>query len=176
MVAPAAAAAAAEAQPRPIRIRRRCGSLLFALLAAASAAFGARETPQFVVGMGKHAARCRSLSPVVAMAAAAPSASEVIPLGNQVLVELLEVEEVTKGGLILAESAKNKQQKLRMGHVRALGQGKLGDLRDPRLLEALKEGDVVIWEDFANRPLSEDADNKMFLVPARSIKAKVKST
>eukprot|EP00434_Breviolum_minutum_P041779 symbB.v1.2.037166.t1/scaffold5327.1/size46548/7 len=104
---------------------------------------------------------------------AAASGSDITPLGNQVLVEELDEPE-DQSGLIIADSSK-KKTRLRLGRIEALGPGKPGDLREPKLIEALKVGDTVLWEDFANRKLEDDPDNKRFLVPIRSVKAKVES-
>lgn len=112
---------------------------------------------------------------VVMSAGSSLAPADVTPLGGQVLVEELDPPEETKGGLLLAGSAKNKRPNMRIGRVLAKGQGRLGDLRDPQLLQALQEGDTVLWEDYANRPLNEQPDNKFYLIPARSIKAKVVS-
>ncbi|CAK0897575.1 unnamed protein product [Prorocentrum cordatum] len=71
------------------------------------------------------------------------------------------------------DSAKKKPG-LRVGKVRALGPGKRDDLRERPLLEALSVGDTVLWQDYTDKPLDSDADNNLFLVGIRSIKAKVK--
>eukprot|EP00440_Ansanella_granifera_P029869 gb/GFBE01032447.1/.p1 GENE.gb/GFBE01032447.1/~~gb/GFBE01032447.1/.p1 ORF type:complete len:147 (+),score=37.13 gb/GFBE01032447.1/:1-441(+) len=110
----------------------------------------------------------------VARAAAMVAAADVTPLGNQVLVEEIEEEAEDTGGLLLSEGSK-KKTRLRLGRVHALGKGTSGDMREPKLLEDLKEGDTVLWEDFANRKLEDSAENKLFLVPIRSVKAKVSS-
>mmetsp|Transcript_97675 Transcript_97675/g.232510 ORF Transcript_97675/g.232510 Transcript_97675/m.232510 type:complete len:142 (+) Transcript_97675:69-494(+) len=100
-------------------------------------------------------------------------AAQITPLGNQVLLEELDEAEETSG-LLLAEGSK-KKTRLRLGRVEALGAGRAEDKREPKLLEALEVGDTVLWEDFSNRKLEEDPDSKLFLVPIRSVKAKVNS-
>ncbi|CAK9031059.1 unnamed protein product [Durusdinium trenchii] len=134
---------------------RRGLCVLLALVCALRAAFVAG-------GLGWR--RERSL-------AALAGARDITPLGNQVLVEELEEPE-DQSGLVLAEGSK-KKTRLRLGRIEALGQGNPGDQREPKLIEALKVGDTVLWEDFANRKLEDDPDNKLFLVPIRSVKAKV---
>eukprot|EP00930_Biecheleria_cincta_P062843 TRINITY_DN48293_c0_g1_i1.p2 TRINITY_DN48293_c0_g1~~TRINITY_DN48293_c0_g1_i1.p2 ORF type:complete len:151 (+),score=25.87 TRINITY_DN48293_c0_g1_i1:87-539(+) len=105
---------------------------------------------------------------------AARAAEAVTPLRNQVLVEEIEREEETAGGLIVAGGKKKNDVRLRLGRVKACGPGSLGDLREKTLVGALSEGDEVLFEDFSNRRLSEsDEDDKLFLVPVGSIKAKV---
>ena len=46
------------------------------------------------------------------------------PLGDQVLVRPIEKEEVSKGGIILPDTAKEKPQE---GEITAVGPGKLSD-------------------------------------------------
>ncbi len=46
------------------------------------------------------------------------------PLGDRVLVEPLEAEEKTTGGIVIPDTAKEKQQK---GKVIAVGKGKISD-------------------------------------------------
>mmetsp|Transcript_40622 Transcript_40622/g.75604 ORF Transcript_40622/g.75604 Transcript_40622/m.75604 type:complete len:144 (-) Transcript_40622:65-496(-) len=99
-------------------------------------------------------------------------AARVTPLGSQVLLEEIDEAEET-GGLVLSEGSK-KKTRLRLGRIEALGSGQ-ADKREPKLLEALQVGDTVLWEDFSNRKLEEDPDSKLFLVPIRSVKAKVNS-
>ncbi|OIO38998.1 MAG: co-chaperone GroES [Candidatus Omnitrophica bacterium CG07_land_8_20_14_0_80_50_8] len=47
---------------------------------------------------------------------------KIQPLGDRVLVEPLEAEERTSGGIVIPDTAKEKQQK---GKVVAVGKGKL---------------------------------------------------
>eukprot|EP00931_Biecheleriopsis_adriatica_P120041 TRINITY_DN95194_c0_g1_i1.p1 TRINITY_DN95194_c0_g1~~TRINITY_DN95194_c0_g1_i1.p1 ORF type:complete len:172 (+),score=31.20 TRINITY_DN95194_c0_g1_i1:63-518(+) len=147
-------------------VRTFRGRGLCALLAAALAASTACQT--FIAGN-------RLLQPGRGrgglIPAASLSAAEVTPLGNQVLIEEIEEPEET-GGLLLSEGSK-KKTRLRLGRVQARGKGTPGDMREPPLLEALQEGDTVLWEDFSNRRLEDSPDNKLFLVPIRSVKAKV---
>ena len=46
------------------------------------------------------------------------------PLGDRVVIKPLEEEEITKGGLVLPDTAREKPQK---GEVVAVGPGRLGD-------------------------------------------------
>ncbi|MBI3252042.1 MAG: co-chaperone GroES [Candidatus Omnitrophica bacterium] len=49
---------------------------------------------------------------------------KVQPLGDRVLVEPLEAEEKTAGGIVIPDSAKEKQQK---GKVIAVGKGRVSE-------------------------------------------------
>ena len=50
--------------------------------------------------------------------------SKVQPLGDRVLLEPLEAEEKTLGGIVIPDTAKEKQQK---GKVVAVGKGKISE-------------------------------------------------
>ncbi len=62
------------------------------------------------------------------------------PLGDRVLVQLVENSEQTVGGIIIPDSAKEKPQQAK---VIALGTGKLDDNNKP-LPFNVKVGDIVI--------------------------------
>jgi chaperonin GroES len=62
------------------------------------------------------------------------------PLDDRVVVEALEAEEKTTGGILLPDTAKQKPQQ---GKVIAVGPGKLSDKGD-RLVVGVKVGDTVI--------------------------------
>ncbi|MEK6750715.1 MAG: co-chaperone GroES [Chloroflexota bacterium] len=63
------------------------------------------------------------------------------PLGNRVLVEPIEQEELTAGGIILPETAKEKPQQ---GKVLATGLGDRND-KGERIVMDVKVGDVVLF-------------------------------
>jgi chaperonin GroES len=63
------------------------------------------------------------------------------PLHDRILVERVESEEVTKGGIILPDSAKEKPQQ---GKVVAVGSGK--STEDGKVIPLeLKEGDMILF-------------------------------
>ena len=67
------------------------------------------------------------------------------PLDDRVVVEPLEAEEKTAGGIVLPDTAKEKPQK---GKVVAVGEGKL--LEDgKRAPVSVKKGDLVIYAKFS---------------------------
>jgi chaperonin GroES len=75
----------------------------------------------------------------------ASSAPKIRPLGAKVLVERLEAEETTAGGIVLPDTAKEKPQK---GTVIAVGEGKM--LEDgSRAKCQVSNGDRVIFASFA---------------------------
>ena len=70
---------------------------------------------------------------------------KIKPLGDKVLVEVLEAEEKTKGGIILPDTAKEEKTE---GKVIAVGLGKVlesGKVQPPEV----KKGDRVIFGKYA---------------------------
>ena len=66
---------------------------------------------------------------------------KIKPLGDKILVEILEAEEKTKGGIILPDTAKEEKTE---GKVIAVGPGKVlesGKVQAPEV----KKGDRVIF-------------------------------
>jgi len=81
------------------------------------------------------------------------------PLGNRVLVQRLEPEEKMKGGIILPDSAKKKQESAR---VVALGSGKRLD--DGTILPIpVKIGDVILMDKYSGQEVSIDNEEYMIL-------------
>jgi chaperonin GroES len=67
------------------------------------------------------------------------------PLGDRVIVKPIVKEEVTKGGIVLPDTAKEKPQE---GEIVAVGPGKLAD--DGKRIELdVKKGDRVIYAKYA---------------------------
>jgi chaperonin GroES len=66
---------------------------------------------------------------------------KVRPLDDRVVVEPLEAEEKTAGGILLPDSAKQKPQR---GRVLAVGPGKLND-KGERMVLSVHPGDEVIY-------------------------------
>ncbi len=67
------------------------------------------------------------------------------PLGDKILVKRLAAEEVTKGGIVLPDSAKEKPKE---GKVVAVGPGKVCDDGKRGELQ-LKKGDRVLFTSYA---------------------------
>ena len=73
------------------------------------------------------------------------------PLADRVIVKPLVKEEVTKGGIVLPDTAKEKPQE---GEVVAVGPGKLGE--DGKRIEMeVKKGDKVIYAKYAGTEWKE---------------------
>jgi chaperonin GroES len=73
------------------------------------------------------------------------------PLDDRVLVEPLEAEEKTAGGILLPDTAKEKPQR---GKVVAVGPGKLRDSCDRTAL-SVKVGDEVLFGRYAGSEVKE---------------------
>jgi chaperonin GroES len=67
--------------------------------------------------------------------------SKIQPLGDRVLVEPLEAEEKTAGGIVIPDSAKEKQQR---GKVVAVGKGRVAEDGKVTPLE-VKVNDQVLF-------------------------------
>lgn len=81
------------------------------------------------------------------------------PLHDRVLLKRLEEEEVTKGGIIIPDSAKEKPIK---GTVVAVGPGKTGDDGKPQPM-TVKEGDTVLYSKYAGTEIKIDNDEHLVL-------------
>ena len=77
---------------------------------------------------------------------------KVQPLGDRVLVEPLEENELEKGGIIIPESAKEKPRK---GKVIALGTGKL-DKDGKKIAFNVKKGDTVLMPKYGGAEVKMD--------------------
>jgi chaperonin GroES len=66
------------------------------------------------------------------------------PLGDRIIVEAITAEEVTKGGIVLPDTAKEKPQE---GNVVAVGPGKLLDNGKLAPME-VKVGDRVVYSKY----------------------------
>ena len=80
------------------------------------------------------------------------------PLGNRVVVEPIEQEEVTAGGIVLPETAKEKPQK---GVILSVGPGDR-DEEGKRIPMDVKAGDTVLYAKYAGTEIK--VDNKKLLI------------
>ncbi len=74
------------------------------------------------------------------------------PIDDRVVIEAMESEEKTEGGILLPDSA---QEKPAQGKVKAIGPGKLLDNGD-RLKPSVKVGDVVIYGKYSGSDVKVD--------------------
>jgi len=76
------------------------------------------------------------------------------PLGNRVLLRRLAAEETLKGGLILPDNAKKKQEQ---AEVMAVGTGKK-DKNGQLIPIFVKVGDIVLIEKYAGQEITLDGE------------------
>jgi len=78
--------------------------------------------------------------------------STIHPLDDRVVILVLDAEEVTAGGIVLPDSAQEKQQR---GRVTAVGHGRL--LKNgQRAAMNIKKGDQVIFGRYAGTDVTID--------------------
>lgn len=84
---------------------------------------------------------------------------KIRPLGEKVLVRILQSEEKTKGGIILPDTAKEEKAE---GQVVAVGTGKKLDTGKVQPLE-VKKGDRVIFGKYAGDEVTIDGEKHKIL-------------
>jgi chaperonin GroES len=95
-------------------------------------------------------------------------AISIKPLGNRLVVQAIEEEEITAGGIVLPETAKEKPQK---GTVLAVGPGERNDDGDHMPLE-VKEGDTVLFAKYAGTEIKYEG-KKLLIMRESDILAKL---
>ena len=93
------------------------------------------------------------------MATATASASKLRPLGDRVVVKPTPREEMTKSGIVLPDTAKEKPKQ---GKVLSLGDGKLLD-NGKRASFQVKEGDRVLFSSYAGNEVTIDGEEYLIM-------------
>lgn len=83
------------------------------------------------------------------------------PLGDRVVIEVVQKEEKTAGGIVLPDTAKEKPQE---GKVIAVGQGRYEDGK--RIELEVKVGDTVLYSKYAGTEVK--VDGKEYLIMRES--------
>ena len=86
-------------------------------------------------------------------------ATKLTPLGDRLLVERLEAEEKTAGGIVLPDSAKEKPIQ---GKVVAVGEGRRGDDGKPIALQ-VKKGDRILFGKYGGTEVKLDGDEYLIM-------------
>src|SRR5204863_9142995 len=81
------------------------------------------------------------------------------PLGDRLIVEVLEEEETTVSGIVLPDIAKEKPQR---GRVLAVGPGSRNDKGDIVPMD-LAEGDEVIFSKYGGTEIKVETDDVLIL-------------
>jgi len=83
---------------------------------------------------------------------------KIRPLGDKVLVERVEAESKTAGGIVLPDTAKEKPQR---GKVVSVGEGKMLE-NGTRKEVQVKKGDLVLFTSYAGSEVK--IDGKEYLI------------
>ncbi len=94
-------------------------------------------------------------------------AINIKPMGDRILVKPIEAEEVTKGGIVLPATAKEKPQE---GKVLAVGPGKRNDKGELMAMD-IQEGDVVLYTKYGGTEIKID-NEELIILSENSILAK----
>jgi chaperonin GroES len=86
-------------------------------------------------------------------------ATKLQPLGDRVIIKPLPQEEVTKGGIVLPDTVKEKPQE---GKVIAVGPGKIAE-DGSRIAMEVKAGDTVVYAKYAGTEIKEAGDDLIIL-------------
>ena len=84
---------------------------------------------------------------------------KIRPLNDRILVERLEEEEKTAGGIIIPDSAKEKPAE---GEIVAVGPGKLNDAGE-RVAIDLKVGDRVLFSKYGGTDVKLDGEDYLIM-------------
>lgn len=90
------------------------------------------------------------------------------PLGDRVLLRRLDAEETLKGGIILPDSAKKKQEQ---AEVIAIGTGKT-DKNGSLIPIPVKVGDIVLMEKYSGQEVTLD-DQEFVILKASELIATI---
>ena len=84
---------------------------------------------------------------------------KVKPLNDRVLVKRIEEVQVTKGGIVIPDTAKEKPIE---GQVIAVGPGKMSDAGNRMALQ-LKEGDRVLFGKYAGTEIKMEGEEYLMM-------------
>ena len=82
------------------------------------------------------------------------------PLGDRLIVEVLEEEETTVSGIVLPDTAKEKPQR---GKVLAVGPGPRNDESGEHIPMDVEEGDEIIFSNYGGTEIKLGADDVLIL-------------
>mgnify|MGYP000644123091 CR=1 FL=1 len=84
---------------------------------------------------------------------------KLTPLGDRVIVKPIPVEEKTKGGIILPDTAKEKPMK---GEVISVGKGKVTD--DGKVIEMeVKPGDIILYGKYSGTEIKFEGEEYLIV-------------
>jgi chaperonin GroES len=81
------------------------------------------------------------------------------PLGDKVIVKRVEAEEMTAGGIVIPDTAKEKPKR---GIVQSVGKGRLGDDGE-RVPMQVKKSDEVLFTSYAGTEIKISGEEYLIL-------------
>jgi len=81
------------------------------------------------------------------------------PLGDKVIVKRVEAEEVTAGGIVLPDTAKEKPKR---GVIQAVGNGRLLDSGERSTMQ-VKKSDEVIFTSYAGTEIKIEGEDYLIM-------------
>ena len=85
--------------------------------------------------------------------------AKIEPLGDRVVIKPTPQEEVSKGGIVLPDTAKEKPQE---GKIIAVGPGRLTE-EGKRIAMDVKKGDKVIYSKYAGTEFKLDGEEVIIM-------------
>jgi chaperonin GroES len=85
--------------------------------------------------------------------------AKIEPLGDRVVIKPTPQEEVSKGGIVLPDTAKEKPQE---GKIIAVGPGRLTE-EGKRIAMDVKKGDKVIYSKYAGTEFKLDGEELIIM-------------
>ena len=92
------------------------------------------------------------------------------PLADRIIIQALSAEEVTKGGIVIPDTAKEKPQE---GKVLAVGKGKSLENGQVQALE-VKVGDVVLYGKYSGTEIKDKDGSTLLIIREEEVLAIVK--
>lgn len=85
--------------------------------------------------------------------------ASIRPLGEKVLLQRLEAEDRTAGGIVLPDSAKEKPKR---GTILSVGEGRLLESGERQPLQ-VKQGDQVLFTSYAGTEVKVDGEEMIIM-------------
>jgi chaperonin GroES len=82
-------------------------------------------------------------------------AVKIQPMGDRLLVKPMQLEEKTKSGIYLPDTAKEKPQE---GKVIAVGPGRMTDDGKTRITPEVEVGDIIIYTKYGGSEIKIDGE------------------
>ncbi|MFA6142343.1 MAG: co-chaperone GroES [Candidatus Omnitrophota bacterium] len=84
---------------------------------------------------------------------------KIHPLADRIMVKVLEAKEITKGGIVLPDTAKEKPQE---AEVVAVGKGKVSD-EGKVIAPEVKAGDKILFGKYSGTEITVDGKEYLIL-------------